>query len=221
MDVNDDFVFETIVVYIHGGGFIALSSDTVQTYTRRWANELKVPIFCINYRKPPEYRFPTAAYDCLAAYEFIVEELHRYMNVRPKNIILAGDSAGGNLVCSLQAMLLQKQYPVLPKGMLLVYPAVDLRVRFTPSRLNSFNDPILLPPLLLLCLEEYLGDREAQSDPLASPILLNQKFIEEGDLFGYRRYSREEEADWPKNWPKTVIMVGKKDPLYDDSLRLL
>jgi hypothetical protein len=45
----------------------------------------------------------------------------------------------------------------MPIGIFLAYPAVDLRMKFSPSRLNSLDDPILLPPLLLLCLKEYLG----------------------------------------------------------------
>jgi hypothetical protein len=45
-----------------------------------------------------------------------------------------------------------------PTGLLLAYPAVDTRLRFSPSRINSFNDTILYPTLLLLCLKEYLGD---------------------------------------------------------------
>ena len=140
---------------------MALSCDTVQTYTRKWANELGVPIFSVDYRKPPEYTFPTPVYDCLVAYQFIVEHIHQYIvNVKPKYIYLAGDSAGGNLCCSLEAILLEKNYPILPKGMLLAYPAADLRVRFTPSRLNSFNDPLLLPTLLMLCLEAYLGEKK-------------------------------------------------------------
>lgn len=62
---------------------------------------------------------------------------------------------------------------MLPKGMLLMYPATDLRVRYTESRLNSFLDGIFLPSLLMLCQQEYLGkDRKNQFDPLASPILL-------------------------------------------------
>ena len=88
----------------------------------------------------------------MAAYEFIIENIHKYFKLRPTNVILAGDSAGGNLAVSLCASLLMKNYPVLPKGIFLAYPAVDLRLRFSPSRMNSFSDPILLPPLLLLCL---------------------------------------------------------------------
>lgn len=124
----------------------------MQSYTRKWANELKIPIFSIDYRKPPVHRFPVALEDCVAAYEFIIENIHKYFKIRPTNVILAGDSAGGNLAVSLCASLLMKNYPVLPKGIFLAYPAVDLRLRFSPSRMNSFSDPILLPPLLLLCL---------------------------------------------------------------------
>jgi hormone-sensitive lipase len=150
-DVIPDEDLETIIVYIHGGGFIALSSSTMQTYTRKWANELHVPIFCIDYRKPPEFRFPTAVHDCVAVYEFITNHIHRYFNIRPRKIILAGDSAGGNLACSLEAIILKTGlHP--PAGMYLAYPAVDTRKQYSPSRLNAFHDAILLPKLLLLCL---------------------------------------------------------------------
>ena len=77
----------------------------------------------------------------------------KYFKIKPKNIVIAGDSAGGNLAVALEAMLLQKKYTVLPMGIFLAYPAVDLRMKYSPSRLNSFDDPILLPPLLLLCLK--------------------------------------------------------------------
>ncbi len=98
---------ETIMIHMHGGGFIALSSRMMQTMTRRWANQLKIPIFSIDYRKPPNDPFPAAPNDCLAVYKFIVEKIHKYMNIKPKNIYLAGDSAGGNLACSLMGSILR------------------------------------------------------------------------------------------------------------------
>jgi len=45
---------------MHGGGFVGLSSHTTQNYTRVWANGLKLPIFSIDYRMPPQCTFPTA-----------------------------------------------------------------------------------------------------------------------------------------------------------------
>lgn len=92
---------------MHGGGFIALSSRMMQTMTRRWANKLKIPIFSIDYRKPPSHPFPAAPNDCLDVYKFIITKIHKYMNITPKNIYLVGDSAGGNLACSLMGSILK------------------------------------------------------------------------------------------------------------------
>lgn len=72
---------DTIMIHMHGGGFIALSSRMMQSMTRRWANELKIPIFSIDYRKPPEHTFPTAPNDCLRVYKFLLKKLSYYMDI--------------------------------------------------------------------------------------------------------------------------------------------
>lgn len=78
-------------------------------------------------------------------------------------------------MCSLMGLII-KYNLLMPKGMFLAYPAVDLRKIYSPSRLHSFTDAILQPSLLLLCLKEYLGINQdaKQSDPLASPLLLSE-----------------------------------------------
>jgi len=143
---------------MHGGGFIALSSRMYQYITRRWANHLKIPVFSIDYRKPPSDPFPAAPNDCLTVYKFIINKIKYYMNINPVNIYLAGDSAGGNLACALMAKILIEKLPV-PKGMYLAYPALDLRVKFSPSKINAVVDPLLWPSMLLLCLNQYLGGK--------------------------------------------------------------
>jgi hormone-sensitive lipase len=60
------------MIFMAGGGFVSLSSETAQSFTRKWANSLKIPIFSIDYRKAPKYRYPTAVEDCLTAYQFII-----------------------------------------------------------------------------------------------------------------------------------------------------
>lgn len=162
------------MIHMHGGGFIALSSRMMQTMTRRWANKLKIPIFSIDYRKPPTDPFPAAPNDCLAVYKFIVNKIKRYMNINPVNIYLAGDSAGGNLACSLMGNILKHNLPI-PKGIYLAYPALDLRVKFSPSKIHAVTDPLLWPSMLILCLNEYLGGKTEQANnPIASPILLTE-----------------------------------------------
>jgi len=129
-------------VHIHGGGFIALSSSSSQNFTRRWSNTLDLPVFSIDYRMPPEHPFPTAPLDCYKVYHFLVHHIHKYLNIQPQQIIIAGDSAGGNLACSLTALIL-KHKDLKPKGLYLVYPALDLRLIFTSSRMHTFTDPLL------------------------------------------------------------------------------
>lgn len=74
------------------------------------------------------------------------------MNIEPKNVYLAGDSAGGNLCCSLVGSLIMHKLPI-PKGIYLAYPTIDIRNKFTPSKVNSLNDPLLWPSMLLLILK--------------------------------------------------------------------
>jgi len=80
------------------------------------------------------------------------------MNIKPTQIYLAGESAGGNLVCSLTGLILKNKLPI-PKALYMAYPATDLRMIFSESRLYSITDPLLWPSMLLLCLKSYLkGD---------------------------------------------------------------
>ena len=45
---------ETIVIYIHGGGWVSMTSELAQTYSRKWAKDLKVPVINLSYTKAPE-----------------------------------------------------------------------------------------------------------------------------------------------------------------------
>lgn len=63
---------QEIIIHIHGGGFVSMSSGSHQNYTRRWANMLKRPVFSIDYRLAPEYPFPAALDDCWQFYNWIV-----------------------------------------------------------------------------------------------------------------------------------------------------
>lgn len=101
--------YDTIIIHIHGGGFVALSSFSMQNHTRIWANALNIPVFSIDYRLSPQSAFPDALDDCLTIYDFLINHAHRYMNIKPKKIILAGDSAGGNLCLSLTAVLMKRK----------------------------------------------------------------------------------------------------------------
>jgi acetyl esterase/lipase len=52
-----------VIIHFHGGAFIAQSSESAKVYLRRWANELKVPIFSIDYRLVPKNAYPDPVND--------------------------------------------------------------------------------------------------------------------------------------------------------------
>jgi hormone-sensitive lipase len=148
--------YERIIVHLHGGGFISLSSRSSQTFTRRWATELRVPVFSIDYRLVPEEVFPSALEDCYSAYLFITQNLSSHMNIKPKKIMLVGEGSGGNLALALVGLLLKNKKQI-PHTVILMYPEADLREDFSPSRLNGLDNCQLFPTLMMLCHRAYTG----------------------------------------------------------------
>jgi hormone-sensitive lipase len=64
---------DKIIIHVHGGGFISMSSSSHQCYTRIWANETGVPVFSIDYRLSPKWQFPAALNDVWQTYHFLLE----------------------------------------------------------------------------------------------------------------------------------------------------
>ncbi len=104
-----------LVVYIHGGGWLAGDVDSYDPDVRRLAAHLRLPVVAIDYRRTPEHPFPAAIDDCIA----VLRELHQGPC---RSLSLAGDSAGGNL--ALGATIALKAEHIV-SSMLLLYPVVD------------------------------------------------------------------------------------------------
>lgn len=164
-----------VIFHIHGGGFISMSSFIHQTYTRIWANNLKVPIISVDYGKAPQFPYPHGLHDCFQAYMWTLYCYRQIYEAEPLKIILVGDSAGGNLVAALTNMLLKLKLRA-PDGLVLVYPALNLsRDAYTPSLLTSLNDLILPHTFLKICLKAYLTeDVDPNNNELVSPICASQ-----------------------------------------------
>lgn len=72
MDVADASYFEKVIIHIHGGGFVAMSSSSHLTYLTKWACELKVPVFSIDYRLAPIAKYPELVNDVIRSYMWIL-----------------------------------------------------------------------------------------------------------------------------------------------------
>jgi len=63
---------EAVLVHIHGGGFVAMQSGSHQSYLCKWASELNMPIFSIDYRLAPDHPFPAALSDIYQVYAWLM-----------------------------------------------------------------------------------------------------------------------------------------------------
>jgi len=187
---------DSIILHIHGGGFITLSPLSHENYTRKIVNHTGIPLISVDYRLSPEYSFPSALDDVYQAYTWLIENGENDLNLKINNIILLGDSAGGNLILSLTYILLIRGMR-LPNMILLAYPAVKMNILpLSLSYLNSLYDPLLDYNLLSFCLRSYLGENSDEYNPFLSPLYMNPKII--------------------KYLPKLKIYGGTADPLRDD-----
>ena len=82
-----------VVLYLHGGGYVAGSPATHRPITAALARLTGRRVFSLDYRLAPEYRFPAALDDAMAGYRWLLRQ-----GTPPGSVALAGDSAGGGLV---------------------------------------------------------------------------------------------------------------------------
>jgi hormone-sensitive lipase len=193
-----------IVIHIHGGGFVSMTSQTHRIYLNRWAKNLKMIHFSIDYRLAPQSRYPDALDDVWQAYLWIINYSETVLGIKNKKVILVGDSAGGNLSLALSLRLIRAGLQP-PYGCLLLYPALLIDSgAISPSSFASLDETVLPTSLLRLCAKAYIGEGEEfrpSEDPFISPLVASDELLEK--------------------LPPVRLVVGSKDPLHDDSWRFL
>ena len=148
---------KTIMFHVHGGGFVAMSPKSHENYLLKWANSLKIPIFSVDYRLSPGVAFPKSLDDVYQSYVWILKYSKAIFNIEFDEIIMAGDSAGANLILALSYLLILNKLK-MPKAIFMFYPALKIDMKtIVPSYLNAMSDIILEYNLLKFCIESYSG----------------------------------------------------------------
>ncbi|KAF8161335.1 hypothetical protein B0H34DRAFT_796140 [Crassisporium funariophilum] len=125
------------------GGYYFGSVDQERYSIQRHARKINGRVFAINYRLAPQYPFPCALQDAVAAYLFLIRPPpgSDHQKVNPAHIIIAGDSAGGGLSLALLQVIRDSGLP-LPAGGILISPWVDLTHSFPSIHINTHTDVI-------------------------------------------------------------------------------
>lgn len=157
-----------VVLYFHGGGFIAGNLDVVDEPARAIANATGATVVTASYRLAPEHPFPAASNDATAALQWVADNISAHGG-DAENIVLLGDSAGGNLAVSAALRARDTGGPRV-NGLVLIYPALHPNADL-PSR-TEFGEGFLIGAADLdFFWANYLQRPEDATNPYAVPSL--------------------------------------------------
>lgn len=188
--VNKPHPGNKVILYCHGGGYCTGSRKYARTITSKLANSTLLEVLSFDYRLAPEYPYPAAMEDAMKVWNYLM--LQGY---GARDVILAGDSAGGNLALTM-ILKLKEEKRMLPGGLILFSPWTDLSFEGESFLKRAKNDPVLTPEYLQEIREAYAG-KEDYRNPYISPLF--------GDL---------------SSFPPTYIQVGENEILYSDAVSL-
>jgi acetyl esterase len=112
-----------LLLWFHGGGWVTGNLDSHDQLGRLLADAAGVVVVSVDYRLAPEAKFPAAADDCLAAYEWALAHAAE-VGADASRVAIGGDSAGGNLAAVVSLDARERGLPQ-PKLQVLVYPVTD------------------------------------------------------------------------------------------------
>jgi epsilon-lactone hydrolase len=180
-----------LVLYLHGGGYVACSARTYRPITTALARATRLPVIAPDYRRAPEARFPAALDDVCDAYLSLLDR-----GIPATRIAVAGDSAGGGLVLGLLLRSRERGWST-PACAVTFSPWTDMSGSQPSVRANDGRCAMFRPENVTAFATAYLGST-APTDPCASPLF--------ADLRGL---------------PPLLVQVGAEELLLDDSRRLV
>jgi acetyl esterase len=181
-----------LVVFFHGSGFVLCSLDTHDGMCRNLSAGAGCVVASVDYRLAPEHTFPAPLDDCVAATCWAAEHADELM-ADAGRIVVAGDSAGGNLAAATALRLRDEGGPRL-RGQLLMYPVTDYHTPGTASYRDNADGYGLTRETMEWFWSHYLADPADAANPYASPL----------------RAARFEAL------PPALVLTAEYDPLRDE-----
>ena len=158
---------QSVMIYYHGGGWVIGNIDDYDLVGRHLAEQNQAIVVMVDYRKSPEHKFPVPMQDCYAALTW-VDENRTKIGADKLQLIVAGDSAGGNLAAVMAQKTIAEGGPHIDLQVL-IYPVTDGRMQ-TPSFTHEDKQLFLNTETMAHFWDQY-ADAEQRLEPAASPVL--------------------------------------------------
>jgi acetyl esterase len=182
---------QKVILYFHGGGFVFYNIDSHDFVARRLCYMNDCTVISVDYRLAPEHTFPAAHEDAYKVIEYVSAHADE-LDIDPAKIIVAGDSAGGNIsACACHYFKNNKDVKIAAQ--VLVYPWIDGKID-SPS-IEKYKEGHLLTKRSMLWFQHtYTPDKKDHCNPAVSPIYHTSFY----------------------NLPPAFILTAEYDPLKDE-----
>ena len=169
-----------VSLYCHGGGYFTGSMQYARVLTNKLAQSTSMDVLCFDYRLAPEFPYPAAVEDAVRVWDYLM-----YLGYGSRDIIVAGDSAGGNLALEL-GLTLKEQGRLLPRGFVLMSPWTDMTFSGKSHEKKQEIDPILSAEYMERARTAYAGTDTDFRDWHLSPLFgdfegFSPVYIQAGD----------------------------------------
>lgn len=181
---------QRVIVYYHGGGFVLYGIYSHDGVCRRLAKSTNSIVVSVDYRLAPEHTFPAAHDDAYSALLWVKNNIEQFGG-NPNNIVVAGDSAGGNLAACMALRCKKENIPLTAQ--ILVYPWIDGKLN-NPSIEKNGSGYLLEKETMFWFQQQYTPHEQDRCVPEISPCY-------EKDLTGLA---------------PAFILTAEHDPLLDD-----
>jgi len=187
---NSDEKNQRVIIYYHGGGFVFYGLYSHDNVCRRICRMNNCVVVSVDYRLAPEHTFPAAHDDAFAALQWVRKNIETYGG-NPNDLVVSGDSAGGNLAACMAHRCKKQNIPL--RAQILGYPWIDGKLN-NPSIDRNGKGYLLEKETMLWFQQQYTPNKEDQCLPEISPCY---------------------ETDFT-NLAPAFIITAQFDPLRDD-----
>jgi acetyl esterase len=158
-----------VIVYLHGGAWVVGTLEGFQPVGRRLADRSSCVVVLVDYRLAPEHPFPTPVDDAEAAMTWVAENREHLGCDGDASIVMAGDSAGGNLAAAVANRLRHVTGSARPIMQVLIYPVLDADFD-RPSYLEPSNQLLFTRADAVWMWDLYVPDPTVRISPDAAPL---------------------------------------------------
>jgi acetyl esterase len=156
-----------VIVFAHGGGFVFCDLDTHDELCRAMTNGVGAIVVSVDYRLAPESPWPSAVQDVYAVTDWAAQHADE-LGGDPARLLVAGDSAGGNLAAVTALLARDRGRPTIA-GQLLVYPVIAADFG-TASYRDHATGYYNTAAAMAWYWDQYVPNPADRSDPTASPL---------------------------------------------------